>query len=102
MTNYASVTAWVPFVTRHSSFVISDVEVSDIQGVVFDEAPARLDGITHENGKNLVGLYRIVDRDLQQCAGIGIHGGLPELFRVHLAETFIALHRQVFPPKRHD
>src|SRR5205814_3340965 len=59
--------------------------------IVLDELAARLDHVAHQLGKDVVGLVDLLDLHLQQLARIGIERGLPKLFRVHFAETFIAL-----------
>ena len=46
----------------------SDIQIPYIQRVVFDEFSARLDGVSHQNRKDVVGFYGIVDPDLQQGA----------------------------------
>src|SRR5262249_11499876 len=66
------------------------VEVPNIQRVIFDELAPRLDHVAHENGEHFVCVDGVilVQVDLQQFALLGIHGGLEQLFGVHLAETF--------------
>ncbi len=62
-----------------------NVQVFHIEGVVFDELSPRLDLVPHEDREEPVGLDRVLDADLEECAFVGVHGGFPELFRVHLA-----------------
>ena len=54
-----------------------DIQIGDAQRVVTDEIAARLDGIAHELGENVVGLIELADVDLEQSAGIGVEGGFP-------------------------
>src|SRR5687768_15688718 len=68
-----------------------DVEVSDIKGIGLDEVSSRLDFFAHQDVEDLIGRIEILDTDLQQAPRLGIHGGLPELLRIHLAEAFVPL-----------
>src|SRR5256885_8595958 len=72
---------------------ISDIEVLDVEGVVFDELPARFDLITHERGEHQVCFGVIFGTHLQQGADGWIHRRFPELLWVHLAETLVAVDR---------
>src|SRR6185503_3327987 len=74
-----------------------DVEVPDVQRVLVDEVAARIDGVTHQHREDLVGLDRVLDLHLPQDPLRGIHRGLPELVRVHLAETLVALDLEALP-----
>ena len=64
-----------------------------IQRVVFDELPARLDDVAHEDGEHAVGFDGVVfvEVHLQHLAFVRVHRGLVELLRVHFAEPFEAL-----------
>src|SRR5688572_29369619 len=70
----------------------SDIDAR-LHGVALDELPARLHRVAHQGDEDLVGEDGVVDGDLQQRARLRVHRGLPELLRVHLAETLVALHR---------
>jgi hypothetical protein len=61
------------------------------------KVPARLHFLAHEGGEDAVGGDGVLDLDSQQAAHLGVHGGFPELFRVHLAQAFVALNAQVLP-----
>ncbi len=37
--------------------------------------------------------------DLEENAGLGVHGGVPELGRVHLSETLVALDSETLLPR---
>src|SRR5262249_61637561 len=82
--------------------VPSDVEVPHVERVLLDELPSRLDLVSHQGGEDLVGLVRVLDLHLEQCARLGIHGRLPELRRVHLAETLVALNLEALARGGHD
>src|SRR3712207_8095453 len=45
--------------------------------------------------RSLLGQHRVLDAHLQQRAPLRVHRALPELLRVHLAQTLIALDRDV-------
>src|SRR5258708_39655473 len=65
----------------------SDVEEPDVLGVTGDERATCLHVLAHQHGEQLVGLGRVVERDLAQDPLGGVHGGLPQLVGVHLAEA---------------
>src|SRR5215212_748635 len=73
-----------------------DVEVSHVEGVVLNELSPRLNRITHQNGKDQIRFHRVIDSYFQQSTFVWIHGGFPKLFRIHLAQTFVALNREIF------
>ena len=70
------------------TFLCVDVGIG---GVLLDELTARLNIVTHEHGEYLVGLGGILDGHLLQQTVLRVHGGLPELLRVHLTQTFVTL-----------
>jgi len=70
-----------------------NIQISHILGVFLDKLPPRFDRIAHKSREQPVGLFGIFHFNQQQRSGFGIHGGPPELFRVHLTETFVALYR---------
>src|SRR5687767_6099943 len=72
----------------------SDVEVLHLQRMSLDELTARLDLITHEDAEKLVGTQGVVDAHLAQHASVGVHGGLPQLARVHLAKALVTADAQ--------
>jgi hypothetical protein len=41
-----------------------DVQIPYIQRVIFDELSAGLDGIAHQDGKDVVSFYCVIDPDL--------------------------------------
>src|SRR5437868_15427363 len=69
----------------------SDVEVLHVERVRLDEFAARLDFVPHERREDLVRGVGIGELYLEQGAGLRVHGGFPELLRVHLAETLVPL-----------
>src|SRR5438067_692729 len=68
----------------------SDVEVPDALGVRLDELLAWLDVRSHQLLKRVVDGGDVVDGDLQQHARLRVHGRLPQLLRVHLAQSLHA------------
>src|SRR5512137_237461 len=46
---------------------------------------------THQDGEEFVCLNSVFDGDMEHHPLFGVHGGFPELLRVHLSETFVAL-----------
>src|SRR5690606_37809898 len=85
----------IPHVLKLCSAEISgcvlDVEEADVLGVALDEGAPGLDVLTHQHAEDLVGCSGIVDGDLLKRARRVIHRGLPQLLRVHLTETLVAL-----------
>ncbi len=53
---------------------------------------ARFHLVAHQDGKGFIGLFGILNGDLNDDAVIGVHGGLPQLFGVHLTKALIAVH----------
>src|SRR5574337_357771 len=74
----------------------SDVQIGYLERVGFDEVATRFDRLTHQHGKYLVGGDRVLDTDLQQASGIGIHRGVPQLLRVHFTQALEALDAAAF------
>src|ERR1700744_6683727 len=70
----------------------SDVEEPDVLGVALDERSPRLDVLTHQHAEQLGGLGRVVQGHLEQHPVGRVHGGFPQLGRVHLTETLEPLH----------
>src|SRR5690606_10629612 len=66
-------------------------QVRHIKRVGLDEVAARLHIVTHQAGEDLVGSDGILDGDTQHATDIRVHGGFPQLFRVHLTKTLVAL-----------
>src|SRR6202044_3198581 len=65
----------------------SDVEEPDVLGIALDERAARLDVLAHQHGEQLVGLGRVVHRDLAEHPAGRVHRGLPQLDGIHLAQA---------------
>jgi hypothetical protein len=70
--------------------------LADVEGVLLDERAAGLDRVAHQHGEHLVGAHRVLHGDLEERARLRVHGGLPELLRIHLAETLVALEGRAF------
>src|SRR5579859_3566219 len=64
--------------------------------MALDEPAAWRNLIAHQHVEDLVGFYGFFDADLQDGTVRGVHGGVPECFRVHLAQTFVAAHLWLF------
>src|SRR5919197_2682863 len=74
----------------------SDIQESDVAGVLLDEGPPRLHLIAHQLREDLVGERRVLDVDPDQHPLRRIHRRLAELVRVHLAETLEAADLDAF------
>src|SRR5260370_8708497 len=72
---------------------LSDVQEPDVLRVAGNERAARLDVLAHQHAEQLVGLGRVVERDLEQDPLPRVHRGLPQFLRVHLAPALEPLHR---------
>src|SRR3990172_3052879 len=59
--------------------------------VALDEVLARGHFLAHELREHAVGGHRVLDVDLEHDAPGGVHRRLPELLRVHLAQTLVTL-----------
>lgn len=73
--------------------VILDVEVSDVEGVFFNELATGLHDITHEDGEHAVGFEQVFLTQIhaQHATLGGVHGGFEELLGVHFTQAFEAL-----------
>src|SRR6185369_11596886 len=74
----------------------SDVQVLNVERVVFDELAACFHIFAHQGCKDGFALCNVFEFHGQQRSPLGIHGGFPELRRGHLAQTFVALNDKVF------
>src|SRR5438094_1440557 len=63
--------------------------------VLLDELPPGLDVLAHQDGEHPVRLGGVLQRDLLQHTGLGIHGRLPELFGLHLGQALESLDVQL-------
>ena len=50
----------------------------------------------HEDTEEVIGCDSVFYVYSKQTPSLFIHGGLPELFRIHLTQTFVALDGQTF------
>src|SRR5579864_5524591 len=75
-----------------STYTRSHIQVCDFQRVLLDELAARFHLVAHERGEHVVGAAGVVDLHFQQATGLHVHGGLPELLRIHLAKALVALY----------
>ena len=67
------------------------VDILGNQRIVLDKGTARLDLVTHQGNEHFVGGNGVFDTYLQKAAHGRIHRRFPQLFGVHLAQTFIPL-----------
>ena len=58
--------------------------------MVFDVLAAGFDVLAHEDAEEVFRFARRVPGDPQQGAVLGVHGGVPQLVGVHLAQAFEA------------
>src|SRR6266567_8495987 len=56
-------------------------------GVLLDELAARLDVLAHQDAEHPVRRRGVLQHDLLQHAGVGVHRGLPKLVGVHLPQA---------------
>src|SRR5258708_34763619 len=75
-----------------------DVEVAHRLGVRGDELLARLDVAPPQLLEDVVDRGGVLDLAPEQGAGRRVHGRLPQLVRVHLAETLEAAALDLAPP----
>ena len=69
-------------------------------GVLLNKSLAWVYLIPHEGREDIVSFDGILDVHLQQRAPCRIHGGVPQLRGVHLAEALVTLNVQVFSTRR--
>ena len=65
----------------------SIIQIHNILCILLNIFLARLDLFAHEEGEDLIGLDGVLEADLLEGALFGVHGGLPQLVGVHLAEA---------------
>ena len=70
-------------------FAHLDIQVPGFEGIRLDELPPRFHRVAHQDGEQLIRVRRVFNVDLQEAAPLGIHGGFPELARIHLAEALV-------------
>jgi hypothetical protein len=73
-----------------------DVEILDVEGVIFDELATAFDVLAHERGEDLFGGSNVFQLDLDERAASWIHGCFPELRGSHFAEALVTLDRIFF------
>ena len=69
----------------------SDVQLC-VLGVGLDKAAAGLHLVAHQDGERLICLFGILDGDLHDDPVVRVHGGLPQLFGVHITKALVAVH----------
>ena len=68
------------------------IQVLHFKRVLLNVVAPLLNILTHQNGKQIVGIAGLIPSHLQQSAPRGIHGGVPQLNGLHFAQTFEAFH----------
>lgn len=68
-----------------------DIEIHDVLRSGLDESPARRNIFSHEHFKDVISFLGIFDLHFEHLPDRWIHGGLPELVRIHLSETLVSL-----------
>src|SRR6187401_866007 len=68
-----------------------NIQIADVERVVFDELPTRLDLVTHQRGEHLIGFCMVFGTHLQERSNVGIHRRRPERLGVHLTEALITV-----------
>ena len=76
--------------TPDAARACSDVEIADVEGVLFDEITARLDVVPHQHAKNLIGGRGVFHGHPEQHALGRVHSGFPQVGRVHFAQSLEA------------
>ena len=71
--------------------MLLNIKVAHQLGMLLNKLAARLYLVTHEDGKQLVCCLRILHAHLQHGTPLRVHGGIPQLLRVHLAQALVAL-----------
>src|SRR5688500_303132 len=69
----------------------SDIQIAHELRILLDEEPTGLDLVAHERLEDLISQNRVLHTHSTDRARIRIHRGLPQLIRVHLAKTLVAL-----------
>ena len=67
------------------------IQLFYFQGMVLNKLPARLDLFTHQGRKDVIGIFCILNIYLEQGSFVRMHGGFPQLLRIHFPQTFVAL-----------
>src|SRR5450759_1329848 len=81
---------------------LSDIEEPHFLRVLLDERASRLDLVAHEHREDLVGRLDVFHGYDLERARHGVHGGVPQLVGVHLAEPLEALQLDAILGELHD
>jgi hypothetical protein len=81
----------LPLLMVYAFYLRVDIRIGS---VLLDEFAAGFYVVAHEHGEDFVGLSSILNGDLLQETGFGVHSGFPKLFGIHLTKTFVALGMQ--------
>jgi hypothetical protein len=67
-----------------------NIQIPDRLGMRLDELLARVDRVAHEHVKGTVCFGGIIHGHEHQGAIYRVHGGFPQLLRIHLAQALVA------------
>ena len=87
---------------RLSGLIRLDILVHNVKRIIMNKVFSRLDHVSHQGSKSLVGVVHMLDLNLQQRACFRIQSRFPELFGVHFAKPFVALNGNAFFAGRHN
>ena len=73
-----------------------DIQRANAESVFHDEVTAGFHRVSHQFLEDLIRIHLIIDSDLKKLAGLRIHCGLPQLFRIHLTQTLVSLDVEAF------
>ena len=73
-----------------------NIKLGNPKSVFFYKFPPWLNLVAHELGKQVIGFAGVFNPDPEHGPFFRVHGCFPELIRVHLSQTFIALNAEQF------
>src|SRR6476620_6496233 len=71
--------------------LLLDVQIHDFLGMRLDELLTRRNRTSHQHIEGFIDAHAVLDLDLHERPPGRVHGRVPELIRVHLTETLVAL-----------
>src|SRR6266545_6163150 len=69
-----------------------------VLGVLLDELASSLDVLPHQDAEHQVCCGGVLQGDLLEYPGLGVHGGLPQLLGLHLGQALEPLDVHLFLP----
>src|SRR5678815_4197609 len=79
-----------------------DVKITNVESVIFNKPAPRFDLVAHQDREYLISFDNIIDLYLQQRSSLRVHCCIPELFGVHLTQSFVALDMEVLLRQREN